>query len=108
MENVVKLEQPDSFEEWWLKYPRPKRVGKAVCRVKYSAIISEAGLHTRTLDRDSGQYVGIHLKATPAELMAGVEQYDNENKDHNSYGYKDGGKYVCHPATWLNQGRWEQ
>lgn len=35
--------------------------------------------------------------ATDAEILAGVEQYKKSKPAYADY---------CHPATWLNQGRW--
>jgi hypothetical protein len=112
MNTVVQLRQqpvaePGSFEEFWLAYPYPRRVGKAVAKAKWEAITGE-GLSTRTLDRDSGQYVSIELKATPAEILSGLKKYDAKcrKKGTGNFGYEDDGKFICHPSVFLNQGRW--
>ena len=110
MSNVHKLPvgnnrpEPGTFEEFWLHYP--KKVGKPLAKAKWDAITGPDGLCTRTLDRDSGQYVGIDLRATPEEILDGVKRYRATQIDKNTYSLKDGGKYTCMPATWLNQGRW--
>lgn len=107
--NVVAMRPkpaPDSFDEFWLAYPHPRRVGRVLAKAKWDAI-TNGGLSTRTLDRDSGQYVSIELKASPAEILAGLKAYDERNRNPGAHWeYKDGGKFICHPATWLNQGRW--
>ena len=91
------------FEEFWKHYPR--RVGKPLARAKWDAITG-AGLETRTLDKDSGTYVAITLKAEPNEIIEGVKRYRKTQIDPQTYSLRDGGKYTLHPATFLNQGRW--
>lgn len=107
MSNVLAMTRAEpSFDEWWRVYP--KKVGKPLARAKWNAITGD-GLKTRTLDRDSGQYVEIELKATPEELLAGARRYEQRNRKPGigEFGYVENGKYLCHPSTWLNQGRWE-
>jgi len=112
MGDVVKMQQQmpekDSFDEFWLFYPSVRRVQKALCRAKWNAITGP-GLHTRMLDKDSGQFVDIFLQATPREIIDGAKRYADKMRDPNGkYGsYIDGGKYVVSPAVFLNQGRWE-
>lgn len=98
---------PDSFEAFWRQYPHPRRVGKAVAHAKWLAITGP-GLSTRTLDRDSGTYVSIELKATPAEILEGLKKYDAKcrKKGTGEFGYEDDGRFICHPSVFLNQGRW--
>jgi len=107
MSNVIEMPQPqqDSFEDFWKAYPR--RVGKPLARAKWQAITGP-GLKTRTLDRDSNTYIDIELHATPQELVEGARKYYQANRltGVGAYGFKEEGKYLCHPATWLNQGRW--
>lgn len=95
----------DRFEEFWQAYPR--RVGKPLARAKFLQITGE-GLKTRTLDKDSNTYVSIELRATPDELIDGAKRYYDRNRKHGAgeYGFVDDGKFLCHPSTWLNQGRW--
>lgn len=94
---------PDSFEAFWLAYP--KRVGKPLAAAKWEAI-TNGGLRTRTLDRDSGGYVEIELRATPQELLEAAKRYYESQLDRNTYRIKDGGRFTLNPATWLNAGRW--
>lgn len=105
MNNVVQMPmvEADQFEDFWKRYPR--RVGKPLARAKWDAITGD-GLQTRTLDKDSGQYVTIELKATPEELIAGADRYRKSQIDPQTFKLRDNGKFTCHPATWLNQGRW--
>jgi len=108
MNTVVPLKTLLTFDDFWKAYPYPRRIKKLLAKAKWDAITSENGLSTRTFDKDADRYVAIELKATPAELVAGVKRYDEANRATGigDYGYKDDGKYICHPATWLNQGRW--
>lgn len=97
-----------TFDEFWLHFPAPRRGQKALCRAKWNAI-TNGGLKTRTLDKDSGQYVAIELQATPEEIIEGAKRYDAAMRDASgTFGkYKDDGKFCVSPAVWLNQGRWE-
>lgn len=104
-DNVIPIRRPeDRFEEFWRAYPK-KKVGKPICKAKWDAI-TNGGLKTRTLDRDSGTYIEIELRATPEEIIAGVKRYAESQWDKSSSRFKDDGKFICNPATWLNQGRW--
>jgi len=93
-----------SFDDFWRSYP--KKVGKPLARAKWDAI-TNGGLRTKTLDRDSGSYVTIELSATPQELVEGAKRYAKSQIDRNTYRLKDDGKFTCMPSTWLNQGRWQ-
>ncbi len=106
MSNVFAMPTPAvaTFDEFWRSFPR--KVGKPLAKAKWDAI-TNGGLSTRTLDRDSGLYVAIELKASPEELLEGARRYAKAQVDPNTYKLKDGGRFICHPATWLNQGRWE-
>ncbi len=92
------------FDEFWQAYPR--RIGKPLAKAKWDKI-TNGGLKTRTLDKDSGSFVCISLQATADELIEGAKKYHNKNLDMKTFKLKDEGKFICHPATWLNQGRWE-
>ncbi len=106
MGEVVIMTKPGMalFGEFWGLYPR--KVGKPLARAKWDAI-TNGGLHTRTLDKDSGTYVEIVLQASPEELLAGAKRYRDAQIDRATYKLKDNGRFILHPATWLNQGRWE-
>lgn len=69
----------DDFEEFWKAYPR--RVGKGKARAAFIKAIKKTTL-TIMLDAIDWQ------RNQPGWL-------------------KDGGSFVPHPATWLNQERWE-
>lgn len=105
--NVVKLNPQATFEDFWKACPR--KVGKPLTQAKWNAI-TNGGLKTKTLDRDSGEYVEIFVQATPEELVAAMKRYDKSLRSYKhdgDYGsLKDDERFIPHPATWLNQGRW--
>ncbi len=113
--NVVTLVQPNKFDEFWVLYPSPRRTGKALCRAKWEAIVGPTGLRTRTLDRDSDTFIVLTLNGTPDEIIEGLKrslcqwhsptlsEWDSRKWPK----WKDEGKFIPNPATWLNQGRWE-
>ena len=92
-----------AFEEFWRACP--KKVGKALARAKFIEIVTN-GLRTRTLDRDSGAYVELTHKADPLEIIAGMRRY-RQSQIGADFGFKDDGRFLLHPATWLNRGGWE-
>ena len=95
----------EQFTTFWVAYPR--KVGKPLARAKFLAI-TNGGLRTRTLDKDSGQYVEIELQATAEEIIAGATRYADAQIDRSGsvYRKKDDGKFILYPETWLNKGRW--
>lgn len=110
-ENVVRLfeEAPapaGDFEAIWRIWPNKAK--KVLAKAKYEAIL-RGGFRTRTLDKDSGQYVEIELDASPDDILAGVKAYLQSQRATGSgqFGYKDDGRFIPHLATFLNQGRWE-
>jgi hypothetical protein len=73
---------PTEFAEFWAAYPGPRRVDKASCLAKFSAILSS----------------GVQV----ADLLAGLDAW--KRSDDWS---KDGGQFICAPLVWLNKRRWE-
>lgn len=102
-ERPTPRQQPNRFEDIWKLWPNKSK--KPLARAKYEAILE--GLKTRTLDRDSGNYVEIELKATEDEIIAGIKAYLASQVDRNTYKLKDGGRFIPHLATFLNGGRYE-
>ncbi len=101
-------EEPQSdFDAFWTAYPAPKRIGKLMARAKFNQIIN-GGMKTRVLDRDSGRYIEIELSGTAEEIIAGVKKYAASMKKPGQweFGYAEEGKYILHPSTFLNRGRW--
>lgn len=92
-----------AFEEFWKWFPR--KTGKPLAKAKFREIVTK-GLKTRTLDKDSGTYVDIELTATAEEIIDGVKRYASNLVDKNTFKRKVEDKYLPHPATWINQGRW--
>lgn len=89
------------FEEVWKLWPVKSK--KPLARARYMAAL--AGFKTRTLDKDSGTYVDLELKATEDEIVAGIKAYLRSQIDKN-FKLKDDGRFIPHLATFLNQGRW--
>lgn len=68
------------FDEFWAVYPR--KVGKKATGLSWKKIRPDAELHDR-----------IMAAVRKAKL---TEQWQ-----------RDGGRFIPNPATWLNQGRWD-
>lgn len=113
-DNVLKLfadpptTKPDAgaelaFEEVWRLWPTKAK--KPLARAKFLAICN--GCTTRTIDRDSGQYMDIELQSEPEEILAGIKAYLKSQVDKNTYKLKDDGKFIPHLSTFLNGGRYE-
>ena len=66
------------FEEFWSKYPR--KVAKRAAQKAWA-------------------------KLSPQEQKSAVEALVTHNKYYQAKG--TGQEFIPHPATWLNQGRWE-
>lgn len=66
-----------AFDEFWVAYP--KKVGKEAARRAFAKV-----------------------KAPIDVLIAAIEQQKTSRQ-----WTKDNGQYIPNPATWLNQGRWE-
>lgn len=75
--DTVKSKKAEKFEEWWACYPR--KVGKEAARRAFAKV-----------------KVDVQILIDAVELQKGSEQWTKEN-----------GRYIPNPATWLNQGRWE-
>ena len=75
----TKTEVVGGFVKFWDAYPR--KVGRADAEKKFKAALSKTTLE-------------VILRAIEIQKIS--PQW-----------MKDGGQYIPHPATWLNQGRWE-
>jgi len=100
--NFPKPSLDAQFEEFWKVFP--KQVGKQQAWAKWRQITSEEGMDTRALCKDSGEYLWIHVQATPERIIAGARRYRKNQTDPQTYRVKD---FTCMPVTWLNNGRWE-
>lgn len=69
--------QPDPFDVFWLAYPR--KVGKDDARKKHA--------------------LALQRGVKPEEILAGLKR--------TRFDTREGGRFIPHPATWLNQGRWQ-
>lgn len=74
--------QADAFNQFWNAYPAGHKTGKQYCE-KALAKVLKTGVTIETL-----------LQAL-------------EEQKRSKQWTKDGGQYIPNPATWLNQGRWE-
>lgn len=73
-----KKEKESSFDRFWSAYPR--KVGKGEARKAFAKI-----------------------KGVPVDTMIQAV----EKQKQSTQWQRDGGQYIPHPATWLNQERWE-
>ena len=71
---------PPGFDEFWAAYPR--KVGKDAAAKAFAKRRVGVGLLAQMLAAISIQKTG--------------EQWQ-----------RDGGQFIPHPATWLNEGRWQ-
>jgi hypothetical protein len=68
------------FNEFWAAYP--KKVGKEAARKSWKKVKLTAELHSK--------------------IMSAIEDAKKSAQWH-----RDNGQYIPNPATWLNQGRWD-
>ena len=73
----LNADQSKIFEEWYGIYP----------------------LHKARLAAEKA-FLGALARASPAELLAGAARYRDECAGKER-------RYIAHPATWLNAGRWK-
>lgn len=66
-----------TFDDFWSAYPKCRRVKKPKAREAWDRAI---------------------LKTPPAVILAAAKVFD--------FDLREGGRFVPHPTTWLNQGRW--
>lgn len=94
---------PATFEAFWnLQY---HKVDKVLAELKWDAITT-TGLDTRMLDRDSGQFVEVYLKATPEEIIAGHKLMMKHWPRSADFSLIDP-QYLVRPVAFLNRGRWK-
>lgn len=74
------IDQASAFDSFWSAYPR--KVGKKAALTKWKQINPNDALI--------------------AKIMQAVESH-KQSDDWT----RDNGKYIPHPSTWLNQGRWD-
>ena len=74
------LSRPSAFDRFWSAYPR--KVGKGDARKAFDKAVKK----------------GVSVET----LISAVEAQKNSRQ-----WAEDGGKYIPNPATWINQGRWE-
>ena len=70
---------PKGFDEFWKAYP--KKVGKAAASKSFAKVIKKVPLQT---------------------LLSAIER-----QKCGPQWSRDNGQYIPNPATWLNQGRWD-
>ena len=95
---------PATFEDWWQLFPSDLRQKKAVCEQKWKFITGE-GLDTTTLDKDSGTYVPLFVKATPEEIIDGTRKWREQLK-RQDFGFHPDIRYEPRAPQFLNQARW--
>lgn len=75
---IVPLQGTSEFDEFWKVYPR--KIGKEAAR--------------KAWEKAKG-------KPAVGDILVAIEQ-----QKQSEQWKKDGGQFIPHPATWLNQGRW--
>ena len=94
-----------TFEDWW--DIQHHKLCKPICKAKWDAITSPEGYHTRMMDKSTGQYISVHLKATPEEILEGQKRQNRAFYEEHGYSEnRDAKKYIRRPQQWLNQGGW--
>jgi len=101
-EAVIVDDAHAEFDAVWALWPN--KVNKAIARAKYQSILK--GCTMRSLDKSSGQFVELSLRATHEQIIAGVKAYVASQLDRNTYRLKDEGRFIPHLATWLGRGGW--
>lgn len=91
-----------AFEEVWKLWPNKAK--KPLAKAKFMAVCK--GCKTRTMDRDSGQYMDIELEASPEEIVKGCKAYLSSQIDKRTFKMKDDGKFIPMLSTFLNGGRY--
>lgn len=76
----LKSPEGDPFEIFWKAYPR--KTGKEAARK-------------------------IWIRLRPSKLLLDKMIYAIKEQRASDQWQKDGGQFIPHPATWLNQGRWQ-
>lgn len=94
----------EAFARFWEWYPLKK--GKPKAREIFLKITAPGGYRTRTFDKDSGTYIDLHLTASPEQLVEAAKEFW-KSLPSKGESYTRDTTYCPHPATWLNQGRFE-
>lgn len=91
-----------AFEELWKLWPNKSK--KPLAKAKFRAICA-GPFKTRTLDKDSGQFVEIEVEGSAADILKGCKAYLASQVDKNTYRLKDDGRFIPMLCTFLNGGR---
>lgn len=81
------------FDIFWKAFPR--KVGKSLCRAKFE-VITTVGMDIKI---DGHR---INLRASPEDVIRAAKAYATVTWDEDIET-----QFMPHPATWLNQGRFE-
>ncbi len=104
--SVLPFPEPelDCFDEWWnLQFHKTQ---KTLCKAKWEAITSPHGYKTKMMDNTTGEYVAVHLKASPQEILDATKRQNKAFFEKHGYGEEAqrAKQFVRRPAQWLNQG----
>ena len=91
-------QQPSAdFDTLWKVWPSSRRTSRLQCEAIWNDIVTQ-GYSTRNLDKDSGQYVNIHIPRTdPVLIVKHARVYLWTRREWDD-------KYKRGLATWLNRG----
>ena len=98
--------EPTAFDRFWSACP--KRADKVLTRQLFNLLISEGGLQTKIRNRESNELVEIsYSQVDPEVLISEMQKYAKTQVNPSTFDLKDGGRWTCTPAVWLNRGRWQ-
>ena len=98
----------ESFNEFWKWYPHhPQRKSKAKARSLFLQIIQPGGVDTRSKNKDSGQFMDLHLEATSEAIVEATKAYRKALIPQRMGEYAPDTTYTPNALVWLNGGDWE-
>ena len=94
-------EKRAEWSSWeWFWHHSQRKVGKIKTLKLFDDICQRGGHDTQSYVKDSNSYMPLHLEATPEQLVEAMKLYAEEER---AKGTED--KYILHPLTFLNSGR---
>lgn len=95
------------FDEWWKI--QVHKTGKLICMQKWKEITGPDGCETKVLDKSSGKYFDVHIKATGQEIYEAQKRQNSAFfRENGTAGEKmnEAKKFLRRPQQYLNQAGW--